>query len=269
MLLSEYMEERLRILHNKQSGIKPHTSDPILQTWSFCNVFREDDRTTVWFRENIRDEWSDYPYMALFSVAAFRWFNRIETGETLVAHNLIADWDPEVAEREIGKQDKITCSAYRTKTKPLGKLKGTVSTIDDFYEDLGEHTNNLLDIKYLQDQYHYLMGIPWLGEFSAYQFLTDLVFTDISNHCRDKNIWAAAGPGAQRGLNRIHNRDLGYQQNQTQWLLEIREVEKQVKLELPWDFPFLRTMDIQHNLCEYDKYHRVLEGGRMKRKYKS
>src|SRR5262249_32982220 len=64
----------------KQPG--PWTNDRVLQTYRFCNVFRELDRTTVWFRENVRDRYADSEQVLLATVL-FRWFNRITTGEAL------------------------------------------------------------------------------------------------------------------------------------------------------------------------------------------
>ena len=38
----------------------PWSDDPVLANHRFCNVFREDDRATVWLREHIRDPMRDH-----------------------------------------------------------------------------------------------------------------------------------------------------------------------------------------------------------------
>ena len=45
-----YINERHAIYIRRQAGVKPFwTEDKILQTYSFCNVFRELDTVTIWF----------------------------------------------------------------------------------------------------------------------------------------------------------------------------------------------------------------------------
>ena len=55
-----YINERQAIYINKVSGAEfPWTDDEILQTYSFCNVFRELDTVTIWLRENWRERYGD------------------------------------------------------------------------------------------------------------------------------------------------------------------------------------------------------------------
>ena len=82
--------ERYQIKLRREAGHpRPWTKDPIFNEWRFTNVHREDDRTTVWFRENIRgslaqrDIHFDSLLRILEATLIFRWFNRIETGEMI------------------------------------------------------------------------------------------------------------------------------------------------------------------------------------------
>ena len=52
-----WQTERESIRIKKESAVlsPPWTDDPILQEFKFCQVFREDDRTTRWFRTHIRE----------------------------------------------------------------------------------------------------------------------------------------------------------------------------------------------------------------------
>lgn len=75
--------ERHSIYLRRKAGLpRPWSSDPIFNKYRFCNVFRELDRTTVWFRENVRDHYADSP-AALLATLVFRMFNRIETGRVI------------------------------------------------------------------------------------------------------------------------------------------------------------------------------------------
>src|SRR5437868_3600415 len=64
--LITWVEERERIRVRKESGAPPPwTDDAILATYRFCNVRRENDRVTVWVRENIRERFAEHPYLWL------------------------------------------------------------------------------------------------------------------------------------------------------------------------------------------------------------
>src|SRR4051812_7947858 len=80
----EYAVEREKIRKRKEEDkmLPPFTDDPILQKYRFCNVYREDDRTTRWCKKYVRDPLIDKPEV-LLAVVIFRWFNRITTGEAI------------------------------------------------------------------------------------------------------------------------------------------------------------------------------------------
>ena len=49
------MRERENIRLRREQGLsRPWTSDPFLQHYRFCNIRREDDRTTRWIAEHWR-----------------------------------------------------------------------------------------------------------------------------------------------------------------------------------------------------------------------
>ena len=102
----KWIVERTRIQQKKDRGDPwPWTEDKILQEFKFTNAFREKDKTTVWFRKNIRDPLKSEPEVYMATVI-FRWFNLIETGKELVAHRLHINWDPEKAYQIIIPLDK-------------------------------------------------------------------------------------------------------------------------------------------------------------------
>ena len=112
-----WIQERETIRINKEvlQHEPPWTNDPILQKFKFCQVFREEDRTTRWFKRHIRNVWRDEPEV-LMATVIFRWFNFIETGRTLIRHNLHIEWDRKKAIEEITKQDQWITGAYIIKT---------------------------------------------------------------------------------------------------------------------------------------------------------
>ena len=80
--MAYWIYERHRI-HLIKSTSKPWTLDPILRNYFFTNPFRENDKVTKWFAENIREPLRRYPEV-LFATIAFRWYNHIEMGAELL-----------------------------------------------------------------------------------------------------------------------------------------------------------------------------------------
>ena len=75
-----FAREREAIRRRRLAGQPwPWTDDPVFQTWSFCNVHRENDRTTAWFRDHVRSRLDGW--RAVEATVCFRFFNLIETGE--------------------------------------------------------------------------------------------------------------------------------------------------------------------------------------------
>lgn len=266
--------------HLGQSG--PWTDDPILKEYSFTNIYRELDKTTIWFRENIRDRYKDEPAAALFSTVAFRWFNRIETGQRLL------DWDPDifhpdcwdpvnVAEVLLDHSPWIT-AAYIIKT-PDGKnkLDGVLWCIENIRKDLG----NLwwqLEKTGMHHAWKVLLGYPYMGPFMAYEVITDLRYTSALDPW-DRFEWANPGPGCRRGLARLHGLENynRFNSTKTDELLEpMRELLSASKDEDTWPYfapvysPPWEMREVEHTLCEWDKYERARLGqGRPKQKFTS
>jgi hypothetical protein len=263
-----WINERAHIQIKKDSGQPwPWTEDKILREFKFTNAFREKDKTTIWFRENIRDPLKDSPQVYMATII-FRWFNLIETGRTLISHNLHIDWNPQTAYKVILPQDKWITGAYMIKS-PTGrnKVKGVCQTINTVWEGR-DHFLKHAPWKSIEKMSSFLEGYPFLGPFLAYEMATDLRHTYIGSSAHDINTWANAGPGAMRGLNRIHDRDLNYTSKRHDWCAEMCELLCMSELFLGEHVETLELRDIEHSLCEFDKYERVRNGqGQPRSKY--
>jgi hypothetical protein len=274
--LCYFVRERHNIYLRRKAGKpKPWTEDPILRNHYFCNVYRELDKTTVWFRENIRDPLRHDPMVVLATII-FRWFNFIPTGELLLRHHLFTDWNPDLAEellvgrRNEGKQ--VFTGAYMI-VSPAGepKIEGVIRRISKVWSDRKSLLKRCLDWKRMQVAHADLMRYEGLGGFMAYEIVCDLRYTDILCDAPDRNTWCNPGPGAVRGLYRVLGWDFPKGDNskhpptpkdwqlKTQELLEILQRRLRMRFEM---------REVEHNLCEVDKYVRLLMGdGRSKRRY--
>ena len=266
-----FLNERHRIYLKKLRGEEyPWTKDPILQKYKFTNVFREQDTTTVWFRENIRDSLANSSDVALATII-FRWFNLIETGKILLDHELLTKWDSDLCYEVLQDQPKWVTGAYIIKTPTgMNKLEGVCWCVDQIFNDKDNFLNNVEKATHsLKNLWEILLPYPYMGPFMAYEVVTDWRHTYIGEDAADIMTWANPGPGAKRGLNRIHGRPVDKHLKN-----DINISEMQVLLELSQEWlhpqvPSLEMRDIEHTLCEFDKYERVRKGeGRPRSIYK-
>lgn len=276
-LFFAYARARYEIFLLRQAGAaKPWTDNPVLQGNRFCNVYREDDRTTIWFRENFRDQMAANFWTVIWGTICFRWFNRIQTGEILIANGLLHKWDGRLAKEVLKNQKPLVTGAYMVKT-PIGvspKLDGLIQCLDRVWT---ERSTMFLqwDRRSLRGSHEVLCQFPYLGPFMAYEVVTDLRFTTALEQARDINLWANPGPGAARGAGRIVNGNAEYfNRHKKKDYDQIQEVMISL-LELsredhywPEDFPAWEMREVEHTLCEFDKYERAISGqGKMKQRY--
>lgn len=241
-----YARERQAVLLRRRAGqSRPWSSDPAFANNRFCNVFREDDRTTIWFRENVRDRLAQQPEVLLATVV-FRWFNRITTGEAIFSQTRLdtdppgaAAWDEFLGSgdtrvlrdailKHVGYAGPFVTGAYIIKTpNGMDKLDGVLYGIREFstgyargplsicggshsyminWRDFAKVAVGVRGQLSLQETWSWLCQFPYLGPFMAYEVVSDLRYTALLDRAPDIMTWANAGPGATRGLNRIWGR---------------------------------------------------------------
>jgi len=269
-----WIRERHAIYQRRKAGRpKPWTDDEVLQRYFFTNPYREHDKTTVWFRENVREPLRDDPEV-LFATVCFRWFNYIPTGQVLVANNLLVDWDLEHAVRCLNtmKSEGMQVFTGAFNISNSGSTKSKVERVcQDYIQPVWSDLSNLLsDAKRwttLRQAHQRLKGYLGLGGsgFMAYEAVCDLRYTALLEHAKDKLTWSNPGPGAKRGLNRLLGRDLNHTcRDYPDHSLALLAT---TKAKLP-KLPSLEMREIEHSLCEFDKYERArLGNGHLKRRY--
>lgn len=276
----KYLNERQKIYERKeiQKMEPPWTTDRILMDNKFCNVFREDDRTTKWFRENVRDPLRDHPDVVKATII-FRWFNRISTGETLKEYLLEpSKWKTPIARAQLARQcPPYFTGAYIIRSRQgMSKLESVLQCIqyipDDIHKKILYNNNREITIS-LENAWKEIKKIPMIGDFMAYEVVTDLRHTYVLGSATDVNTWANPGPGAARGINRILTRDPEgfYSKNSATDRVFMLKIMQALLQQAPEKLSFgkrFELREIEHGLCEFDKYMRVSSGeGRMKAKY--
>ena len=273
----EMARKRYQIMLDKNAGKpKPWTNDKIFQSFRFCNVFREDDKVTAWIRENVREPYADSPKLMQAIVIA-RWFNKIETLEVLKEHDLFVNWSHATAQQVLKNCHPLVTGAYIIKTPDgVNKLEGVLWCIHRAIPEVNRMQSEMTELTTLELTVEALARLPFLGNFMAYEIVTDLRHTKLLNKASDIMTWANPGPGCRRGLARILGHEVTYFQSGGKRTIEALNVHMQSLLRAsqmnefwPSNWPQWEMRDVEHGLCEFDKYQRVSLGeGRPKQLYK-
>jgi len=273
-----YARERYRIRLNRNAGLpKPWTNDPLLQRFSFTEVFREDDRTTAWLRENVREPLRDSARV-LPAVLIFRWFNRVKTGEAIFFNNHrgVSAFDNFMHTRNIapmrkaillycGEAGPFVTGAYTINTRAAGlnmtKLDGVLKQIEMWFDT---HNWKHPDTSSLEAFSKWCMS-PALGMFMTDQIATDLRWTSLLENAPDIMTWANPGPGCAMGLNYVFGRPVDRKLPVAQMIAEMRGLLalSQSPEFLPTNWPKWELHEVENCCCEFSKYSR----GHTRRRY--
>lgn len=293
--LFRFIKERHAIYLRRQAGLpRPWTKDPILQSYRFCNVYRELDTVTLWIAQNWRDtkhrpgylgvernkSYDEYRY-TWFAMCVARFVNLPAAMEEL---GYPVPWDAKhylrVMRARKARGESQMNGAYKIKPGPhkgiptvnyiaknvlgpLWKDREKISAI------ICNETLGTVPPPTLALVHELLMQYNGLGSFMAAQVVADLKYTPPLRNAVDWHTWAAPGPGSKRGLNWVFKRDFNAPWNAAEWhekLLLLKEKVDPFVAEL--EYPALHAQDLQNCLCELGKMVKVLQGwGRPKRRF--
>lgn len=255
----------------------PLSDDKIFNDWFFCNVFREDDKTTIWIKENVREPYRNNPNV-LWMMVACRLFNKISTLKRLQQACIfeLQEWNRNQAEAALEDVKPLTGAAYMVHT-PYGmdKLRGCLKLVDDAARDNEERISLIRPgITTLEGFWNILLPADCFGPFMAYEVVTDLKHTYWLEHAPDIMTWASPGPGACLGLSRLVGEKVSYgsAEHRKAAIVCMQEILSRSMMLRHWDgragWPSWDMRTVEHWLCEHSKYCRVkFDGKRMKRKY--
>lgn len=283
--LLTFAQERHRIYLRRAEGApKPWTSDEILQSYRFTNMYRQLDKVTIWINKNLRDP--NYGSDKLpFLMGAARQINSIPCLQELVDRKALGPhrWDPEKARRVMNERaargEQVYSGAYMLTGRGIRPEDPRDKPYYTCYRAL---TPLWVDAKYWAPQkgetlagYHArLIQAEGFGGFLSAQVIADLKYIDPNLVAApDWSTWACSGPGSRRGLARMINRpikgegggkgDEGAKMwREEEWFEVFSELRQKVSEEIK-KFPLLtmpHAQDLQGWLCEVDKYWRVQEG---------
>jgi len=245
-----WIKEREHIRKQKEAGVAPPwTDDPIMKYYHFCNVRREDDRTTKEIRKVVRDHKVDYWDLPWVYTAA-RMFNKAKT-----LGILLDDGWPGVRRFRDSKKDTVFHTAYVVST--CGKSMDKVEYVERVVKDV--HTR-VIPTAGCKEAYLALRAVDGLGSFMAGQVVADLKNDRYLNAAYDWDTWSAIGPGSAKGLAII----FGYEISERIYQHHI----DRLYAAMPPDVKAMNihAQDLQNCLCEFSKYVRLLENRKGRRR---
>lgn len=299
---AKFVVERHKIYLKKEvlKQPKPWTDDPILQNFSFTNVYRELDRVSKWVRSNVMDRYQDHPDLP-FMLAITRVINWPDTLQELMDEGAwpTKKWDAKkffgVLRGRAQRKEKVVTGAYIVNSvTPKGELPPTEFkkpyAITFFNFDKLWHNRQPFQAACRARNGGTMGGAVaeltknhgW-GPFLAYQVVVDLSYMNQwLKRAKDYNTFTSPGPGTRKGTNWMStgrmNGKLSPKQIHEEMLRFRQLVNEAVKAKVPnkWWTNDMRTgfeeismSNYSNCMCELSKMVRSQKdgGANMKNKY--
>lgn len=263
-----YLNEREKIRLLREQGMAgPWTLDPILGRYKFTNIMRSQDRTTRWLKKYWYDPNRDaQPEMIAMNCAIARYFGSIDFCKAI---GFQKSWNPDLliqtATDRLRRGEKVFTGAYIITNAGSTDPKQNV-VVSQFLTPLRFRLERLLELcagGRWEPVAQFLQTCPGIGPFMSKEIALDMMLTPLLENARDKLTWTPAGPGAIRGLNRLHDRPLQAPMTQPKALVEMQDLLGHLstgghfKEYMPRIGVDYGVTDVQFSLCELDKYLRV------------
>lgn len=263
-----FAAERQRVYFRRLRGQWPCTDDPILCQFKFTNAYRSADRTSQYLIRNvIYDGDSRSPEDCFFRILLFKLFNKIETWELLTSelgeisfHSYRFELYDEALNLALARGERIYSAAYIMPSGGPGaearKHRTHLRLLERMMKD-GLPTR-IGACKRMEQAFFLLREYPTIGDFLAYQFVTDVNYSELTNFTESE--FVVAGPGAHDGLRKCfpeagRNAAADFIRfmfdSQFEWFAELG-----ITFQSLWGRS-LQLIDCQNLFCEVDKYARV------------
>lgn len=287
---AERQEMFFRKLRDADGTEARYTSDPILAEYKFTNAYRASDRVSQYLIRRViyGVDLPDDAENIFFRIILFKLFNNIETWEAMEAalgaitldRYSFREFDGLLSERQDAGERNYSAAyimpsaggAFGCRRKHSNHLRLLEWMLEKGFPA------SLQQCASMADGFRLFAGAPSLGPFLAYQFITDVNYSLLTDHSEKE--FVVAGPGALDGISKCFVGSEGVPAAEI-----IRHVtERQQYYFDDLDIGFndlwgreLQFIDCQNLFCEISKYARMAYpeiGGRsgrtrIKQKYRS
>ncbi|KIJ70167.1 hypothetical protein HYDPIDRAFT_104842 [Hydnomerulius pinastri MD-312] len=241
------------------------TTDPILQNYKFCNTYRVLDRVSQYLVTEVIEKGPQRPHEVIFRVVLFSTYTSIRTYETLRKKIQPFTWESynranyeKVLRQLYDSGVSIYTGAYQKPAPDLGFTENFMNHLAFLEVLMWELPEQLKQAKYMADVFDYLRSFKSMGEFTAYQLILNLSYSNVMNF--SDYDFVVIGLGSRSGLRRCFREPIprSIEVDVVRWM-QISQDEQFERLGITFNGlgPGHRPMmlcDIEHTLCELDKY---------------
>ena len=265
----KFAAERQEILFRKLSGCPPPwTDDPVIARHKFTNAYRASDRVSQYLIRNVIYEGDPSVPEVFFRTILFKLFNKMETWELLKAKLGEISWEG----YSFDQFDSVLGGALASKTRiysaayimPSGsssfgyrrKHSNHLKLLERMMED--EAPYRIAGSPTMRQAFETLRSYPTIGDFLAYQFVTDLNYSEICDFSEME--FVVPGPGARDGIHKCFSDLGGLSEPDIIRLVTDRQEYEFERLGLKFRSLWgrrLQLIDCQNLFCEVSKYARV------------
>ena len=253
-----------------ENNPQPWTDDPILIDYKFTNAYRASDRVSQYLIKNViyRNDLPNDAEEVLFRILLFKLFNKIETWELLekklgsiIYRDYQFDHYNNILSQAIGSKKRIYSAAYIMPPGGIAfgykaKHQNHLKLIELMMKD--KLVNKLNQAKKMQQGFELLKAYPTLGDFLAYQLITDINYSEITDFSEME--FVVPGPGARDGLKKCFSNNAGLNDAELIRLMADNQEAEFERLDIKFQSLWgrkLQLIDCQNLFCETDKYARV------------
>jgi NTP pyrophosphatase (non-canonical NTP hydrolase) len=265
-----FAAERQEIFFRRIEGkLPPWTADSILRSYKFTNTYRASDRVSQFLIRHViyRNDLPDTREEVFFRILLYKVFNRIETWELLENKLGTITWEEydfqrydQVLSQALACDERIYSAAYiMPSAGSFGhkrKHRNHLTLIERMMAD--ELPKRLSDTSSMQEAFEMLRSYPTLGDFLAYQYVTDLNYSPLTNFSEME--FVVPGPGALDGIRKCFSDRGGLNDAEIiRFMADRQEMEfgrLGLRFRSLWGRP-LQLIDCQNLFCEVDKYARA------------
>ncbi len=265
-----FAAERQKVFFARLEGNQaPWSRDVVLNQYKFTNAYRASDRVSQYLIKHVIYAGSWNKQDLFFRIVLFKLFNKIETWQLLESVMEDVRWKTyryaeydRVLSNAMNSGKRIYSAAYimasghklfGVQRKHQSHLKLLEKMMADAVPD------RLANCKSMREGFELLRSYPLFGDFLAYQVITDLNYSELTDFSEME--FTMPGPGALDGIRKCFSNLGGLSEIDIIRLMVDRQEYEFERLGINFRSLWgrrLQLIDAQNLFCETDKYARIV-----------
>lgn len=264
----KFAAKRQEIFFKRIAGKAVMTTDPILLKHKFTNAYRAADRASQYLISEVIYKGDQSPDELLFRILLFKLFNKIETWQLLQNELGIVSWMDysfsrynQILHQALWAGEPVYSGAYMMPSgrSSFGHDKKHENHLKLIELMMHSHlAQRIQEAKSFEAVYRLLLSFPLIGPFLAYQYATDINYSNLTDF--SEMDFVMPGPGAKDGIRKCFKSLGDYTEADViRYITDRQEQEFErlgINFKTLWGRP-LQLIDCQNLFCETDKYSRV------------